>query len=281
MLNEGRLSDEERARLLRIRDQLREEIALRGESVLARVQLADIHTQLREREETIESLRIALRLKPDALAVISRLKQICTEEELANLETPEEVKRSKSRLVNFLRGRFREDFGFSFDPISYLRAGAVVIVAIHFFWISRKIGWHFLDNVNLVIHEIGHPVFGAFGEFIGMAGGTIMQLIVPLGLILYFLFTKRLFSASLLIFWLGESFLNVSVYAADAVKMKLLLVGGNIHDWHYMFSRLNVLHKTDQIAGAIRNTGIALMVVATIAGLFTSFYRITNRSYKE
>ena len=32
-------------------------------------------------------------------------------------------------------------------------------------------GW--LDSLDLAIHEVGHPLFGLFGEFIGVLGGTL------------------------------------------------------------------------------------------------------------
>jgi hypothetical protein len=34
-----------------------------------------------------------------------------------------------------------------------------------------------MDSVDLAIHEAGHPLFGIFGEFIGYAGGALMQLL--------------------------------------------------------------------------------------------------------
>ena len=106
-----------------------------------------------------------------------------------------------------------------------------------------------------------------------------MQLAIPLVFISYFAFTRRLFSAALVMFWLGQSFLNVSVYAADAIEMKLPLVGGNIHDWNHLFSHLNVLSKTGLIAGIIRYTGIIIMAAATVIGLITSFYQRSDSSY--
>ena len=43
-----------------------------------------------------------------------------------------------------------------------------------------------MDSVDLAIHEAGHPLFGIFGEFIGYAGGTLMQLLVPAVFLGYF-----------------------------------------------------------------------------------------------
>ena len=40
-----------------------------------------------------------------------------------------------------------------------------------------------LDSVDLAIHETGHLVFAPFGEWMGMAGGTIFQLLVPIAFV--------------------------------------------------------------------------------------------------
>ncbi|RKZ34872.1 hypothetical protein DRQ33_01175, partial [bacterium] len=34
-------------------------------------------------------------------------------------------------------------------------------------------------SLNLGIHELGHIVFGPFGEFLSIAGGTILQCLMP------------------------------------------------------------------------------------------------------
>jgi hypothetical protein len=60
--------------------------------------------------------------------------------------------------------------------------------------------------------------------------------------------------------WLGQNFINISVYAADAQKQKLRLLGGNhvYHDWHYILGQLNIL-EYDYIAGYIF-FGIAIII---------------------
>jgi hypothetical protein len=40
--------------------------------------------------------------------------------------------------------------------------------------------------VNLAFHEFGHIFFGLLGGMVGVWGGTVMQLGVPLGSFLYF-----------------------------------------------------------------------------------------------
>jgi len=93
MLDEEELSDEKRAEFLERCNQLKEEIADNGGSMETRVRLANIHLKLGEREEAIMSLQGALQLSPGTWrpTIVSRLRQICTEEEFADLDFPEEV----------------------------------------------------------------------------------------------------------------------------------------------------------------------------------------------
>ncbi|MDR2017997.1 MAG: hypothetical protein LBQ00_03865 [Syntrophobacterales bacterium] len=42
------------------------------------------------------------------------------------------------------------------------------------------------------------------------------------------------------VFWFGENFLNVGVYAAGAKEVTLSLVGGGGHDWNYSLAPLIV-----------------------------------------
>lgn len=157
---------------------------------------------------------------------------------------------------------------------NYWKIGILTIAAAYFLNIAlRYPEWSFLDNVNLIIHEAGHFILGFFGNrFLTVAGGTLLQVFMPLIFVLYFYFTDQRFSGALTMFWLGQSLLNVSIYAGDAVQEKLPLLGGDgtIHDWKYLLSNLNLLPSTDFIAGAIHNIGIVIFFIAIISGLFSS-----------
>ena len=48
-----------------------------------------------------------------------------------------------------------------------------------------------MDGVFVPIHEGGHLLFRFFGEFLNIAGGTLMQLGVPIALAIYFLFQRQ------------------------------------------------------------------------------------------
>jgi len=137
--------------------------------------------------------------------------------------------------------------------------------------------WRFLDGVNLLIHEAGHPVFAILGEFMGFAGGTLMQLIIPAAFSFHFLREGKPFQALLLLFWLGQSLLNVSVYAADAQDMDLPLFGAGdrIHDWNWMLGTLGWLGATPVIAGGFRLLGTGIILAAFLAGLYASGVPLT------
>ncbi|HYJ47010.1 MAG TPA: hypothetical protein VEV81_10385, partial [Pyrinomonadaceae bacterium] len=141
------------------------------------------------------------------------------------------------------------------------------LAGAYFLWAAAHPDhWRLIDGVNLVIHEAGHLFFRPFGEFMMIAGGSLLQVIVPAVFAAYFCFNEKYYSGALVLFWLGESLLNVSVYAADSVVMQLPLLGGNdsIHDWNYMLDHLNLLSRTGTIAGAIRVLG-TLSIVAALA----------------
>jgi hypothetical protein len=145
------------------------------------------------------------------------------------------------------------------------RLAVAFLVGAYFLWAAAHPDqWRLIDGVNLIIHEAGHMVFRPFGEFMMIAGGSLFQVIVPLVFAGYFYFNRKQFSSALVLFWLGESLLNVSVYAADSVLMQLPLLGGNdtIHDWNYMLGELGLLWHTGKIALVIRALGTLIIVFA-------------------
>lgn len=123
MVDTEELSDERRAELINECEELKEEISLDGESAEKRVRLANIHLRLEEREEAIMCLQIALQLRPDTPAILSRLRQVCTEEELNSLDLPEQAE----PFWRNISGLFK--YPFSGSGV-YLLVGGTVFVAI-------------------------------------------------------------------------------------------------------------------------------------------------------
>ncbi|MCM3872282.1 MAG: hypothetical protein ND895_16495 [Pyrinomonadaceae bacterium] len=150
------------------------------------------------------------------------------------------------------------------DPLKLIVAG---IAAAYFLWCAYDpYQWHLIDGVNLLIHEAGHIVFRPFGEFMMIAGGSLFQVIMPALFVGYFSYHKKFYSAALVLFWVGESILNVSVYAGDSLALRLDLIGGEdtLHDWNYMLGTLGLLPSTEKIGGAIRVLGTVVIILACV-----------------
>ncbi|MFY9692051.1 MAG: hypothetical protein WA369_16710 [Candidatus Acidiferrales bacterium] len=125
-----------------------------------------------------------------------------------------------------------------------------------------------IDLVFIPIHEGGHLLFHYFGEFLGVAGGTLLQLGVPLMLATYFIFQRHVQGAAFCLFFFFEQLLPVSTYMADAraQQLPLLTVGDAdyvIHDWNYLFGKLGLLQHDTQIAMAVRVLGWIGMLATT------------------
>ncbi len=155
-------------------------------------------------------------------------------------------------------------------PVSRIAAVAwLVVYALFFLYAATNhTGFLFIDNVNLVVHERGHLLFGWFGETLGLWGGTILQWLVPLLLAVYFFYERQTtaFVFCLVIFF--ENFLYPAAYMADARSMSLPLVTVGDpeftgHDWHSIFFSLGVLKYDTRIAATVRFLGWTGMVATT------------------
>ena len=154
---------------------------------------------------------------------------------------------------------------------TWSRRTFTVLLAIYGFSIAKHPdAGSLMDNIDLPIHETGHLVFGAFGEFVQFAGGTLFQLIVPLVFLGYFVRRREQYAASVMLWWVAQNCWNISVYAADARSEALPLVGGGEHDWAWMLGRLGWLKFDHRIAGLFLATGVLLLLVSTVWGLLAA-----------
>ena len=131
--------------------------------------------------------------------------------------------------------------------------------------------WDLLDDVNLAIHEAGHVFFQPLGDPMVVLGGSLLQVLVPLAFVAYFVVRRDFFAASVVLAWAGASLANVAMYVADARAQELPLLGGEnvVHDWWYLLIEWDLLEKDVAIARWIRMTGALSFVGAvTGAGLF-------------
>jgi hypothetical protein len=165
---------------------------------------------------------------------------------------------------------FLESLESDWDPIP--RWALVAWSAFYFLFLyqaARGTGFLLLmDGVFVPIHEGGHLLFRFFGEFLSVAGGTLLQLGVPVALASYFLFQRQAQGVAFCLFFFFEQFLPIATYMGDAraQDLPLLTIGDGdyvIHDWNYLFGRLGLLQHDIQIAGAVRFVGwVGMLCVA-------------------
>jgi len=160
-------------------------------------------------------------------------------------------------VVEFLE-RLKEDW----EPISKLTSVAWTIFYLLFLVYAAVNNGKFLlpDYVFLPIHEGGHLLFGWFGETLGVMGGTLLQLFVPLAIAVYFILRRQIPGTAFAAFFFFENFLNVATYMADARRQQLPLVtAGDAdyveQDWTFMFGKVGLLEHDTSIAAVVRVLG--------------------------
>ncbi|MEZ5345853.1 MAG: hypothetical protein R2681_09900 [Pyrinomonadaceae bacterium] len=144
-----------------------------------------------------------------------------------------------------------------------------------------------LDIVDLPIHETGHLIFRPFGEFMMIAGGSLFQVIMPALFVGYFWWNFKPYSASVVLLWVGQSILNVWVYASDAIVMQLVLTSGmtgsegSFHDWNYLLTSTGLLDHTSTVAGLIRLIGTLTILAASALSIYCCFLPEPEAEFPE
>jgi len=162
---------------------------------------------------------------------------------------------------------------------NYPKLVFAVLLVVYFLWIAfDPMQGSFLDIVDLPIHETGHLLFRPFGEFMMVAGGSLFQVIMPAIFVGYFIWQKSYYSAAITLLWVGQSIINVYIYAADAVVMQLVLTSGftgsegSFHDWNYLLTYLGLINSTKSVAGIIRLLGTFTIIAGGILSVYYSFF---------
>src|SRR6478736_3822809 len=168
---------------------------------------------------------------------------------------------------------------------NYPKLVLAILFTLYFGWIALDpMQGSFLDNVDLPIHEFGHLLFRPFGQFLMVAGGSLFQVIMPAIFVGYFIWQRSFYSAAIVLFWVGQSILNVWVYAADAIVMQLVLTSGftgsegSFHDWNYLLTATGLISSTKTVAGIIRFVGTLVIISA---GVLSVYYSVFNTDTTE
>jgi len=128
------------------------------------------------------------------------------------------------------------------------------------------IGGSFLHSINLAFHEFGHVFFAPFGRFMMILGGSLFQVLLPFGLMFAFVFYQRdSFGGAVMLWWCGQSFVDVSPYIRDGMYRSLPLVGGGgeeSHDWGNLLTMLDAVESAPLYGNISFGIGCIIMFIA-------------------
>ena len=182
-------------------------------------------------------------------------------------------------------GSFLKDLLFFVQPetnILFL-IGRVLVLLVMIIWgikfVFSSIGSNYSGNsfmhlVNLPFHEAGHVVFRIFGQFMMMLGGSLFQLLIPFVCLMAFLLkTRDTFAASVSLWWLGQSLIDLAPYVNDARSLQLILLGGvtgqdveDFHDWEFILRNLRLLEYDHLLAKTAHLFGALFIFCALVWG---------------
>jgi hypothetical protein len=120
-------------------------------------------------------------------------------------------------------------------------------------------------------HEFGHLFFAAFGDFMAVAGGSLMQLLIPLGAMVLLWRHGDFFGVAVGGTWLASSLVDLAVYIGDARAYELDLVGfgeNAVHDWSWLLSYTGALQHDLQLAAAVRGLGVLILGASFLSGVW-------------
>ncbi len=133
----------------------------------------------------------------------------------------------------------------------------------------------FIHRPLLVFHEAGHVIFRLFGQWMGVLGGSLFQVLFPAMLAGALLWKNRdPFGAAIGLWLVGVSIADVSAYMYDALDPQLPLLSGgtgadSFHDWIWLFDSMNVLPRAQHIGAFFHalGCGVVLLALAWAAGV--------------
>lgn len=126
--------------------------------------------------------------------------------------------------------------------------------------------YRWLDSLDLAIHESGHLIFAVGGEFLGLFGGTLAQLLIPAAFAAALWRQGDRHGATVPLWWLGQNCINIAIYIKDARVQELPLVGGGEHDWFLLLDRFGMLESELAIGRLVTAVGALCFGAAVVAG---------------
>ncbi len=134
-------------------------------------------------------------------------------------------------------------------------------------------------------HEFAHLFFAFFGEWMGIAGGSLMQLLIPIGAAAVVLRSRDWFGVAICGVFLAASLADLSWYIGDARAETLDLVSfspdGAIHDWNYLLRSVGLLKQDLVLARLARFVAFLILVASSGVALRLCWWMHTIREPAE
>jgi hypothetical protein len=128
------------------------------------------------------------------------------------------------------------------------------------------------SGITLGVHELGHLLFSPLGHWLGVAGGSITQVLAPLAVAYGFLRQRDYYAIAVAGAWESMSLSNLATYVADARAQELPLVspvsGDPEHDWNYLLSSVGMLRQDTVLAGVVRLAAFLALAGSLASGIW-------------
>ena len=156
----------------------------------------------------------------------------------------------------------------------YARAALLAMLVIYGIRLARMDipSWEMAGSLihlpMVPIHEFGHVMFRAFGDFMHSLGGSLFQIVLPLVFGGVFLLKNRdPFAAAAMLWWSAVALMDVAPYVYDALHPQHVLLTGRTgddgpHDFIDVLSDLGVLKSAQTIGYGVHRFGVLLLLVA-------------------
>lgn len=148
-------------------------------------------------------------------------------------------------------------------------AGALAAVGVFGYYAFQQntrvpLIWRF----DLGMHELGHMVgyILPVSQTVAFVMGSLTQVLVPLGLGVYFAWGKAdRVAGGVCLAWSASNLQDASIYIGDAPYERLQLIGG-MHDWAYILGaeQLDRLDRATAYASQTRTLGLFFVVAAVV-----------------
>lgn len=138
-------------------------------------------------------------------------------------------------------------------------------------------------GITFGVHEFGHLLFAFFGQFMTVLGGSLNQLLIPIGAGALLWHHRDYFGIAVAGTWLSSSLLDLARYIGDARAQELDLVGFGDdpqHDWAWLLNRFGALQHDLQLAAAARAAAALLLLLSLAFGAWLCV-RMAGRASSE